>query len=129
MSSQAPLAVERSNGGSAEMLPVITPPTDAFETDDAIIMFVDMPGSEQESLDVTVAQHELTIAARMRVADPAGYTLLHAELRDGRYEKSFGLSEEIDDEQIDAVFKDGVLRLTLPKAAQRGAKKVDVKLA
>jgi HSP20 family molecular chaperone IbpA len=129
MSTQSPLAVEQSNGGSAEMLPVITPPTDAFETDDAIIMFVDMPGSEQESLDVTVAQHELTIAARLRVAAPAGYALLHGELRDGRYEKSFGLSEEIDDGEIDAVFKDGVLRLTLPKAAQRGAKKVDVKLA
>lgn len=129
VSSQARLAAERSNDGSDEMLPVITPPTDAFETDDAIIMFVDMPAGEQDSFDVTVAQHELTISARIRVADPAGYTLVHAELREGRYEKSFGLSEEIDDEQIDAVFKDGVLRLTLPKAAQRAAKKVDVKLA
>jgi HSP20 family molecular chaperone IbpA len=42
---------------------------------------------------------------------------VHAEYRDGNYERAFTLSDQVDDEHIEAVLKDGVLRLKLPKAA------------
>jgi HSP20 family molecular chaperone IbpA len=55
--------------------------------------------------------------------------LQHAEYRDGNYERSFVISEPVDTAKIEAVFKDGVLRLTLPKATPAPATKIPVKAA
>ncbi|HMF68792.1 MAG TPA: Hsp20/alpha crystallin family protein, partial [Phyllobacterium sp.] len=78
------------------------------------------------SLDVTLDKRILTIAARVTSAAPEGYTASYIEFRDGTYERRFVFSEQMDGEHIDAVLKDGVLRLTIPKAANT-AKKINVK--
>jgi HSP20 family protein len=109
--------------------PVFVPPTDIIETTDSILMVLDMPGAEPGSLDVTLDKRVLSIKARSQSFAPEGYTLLHAEYRDGSYERSFNVSEPIDTAKIDAVFKDGVLRLTLPKATPSPAAKISVKAA
>ena len=108
--------------------PTFIPPTDIFETKDNIVMLLDMPGADPESLNVTLERRELGVAARSTISPPQGYTAVHAEYRPGGYERSFNLPDEVDNERIDAVFKDGVLRLTLPKA-QMPAKKITVKAA
>jgi HSP20 family molecular chaperone IbpA len=109
--------------------PVFTPPTDIIETATGVQMVLDMPGADPDSLDVTLDDRVLRIAARSSSSAPEGYALLHAEYRDGSYERSFMVSEPIDTAKIEAVFKDGVLRLTLPKAAPSPAAKISVKAA
>jgi HSP20 family molecular chaperone IbpA len=109
--------------------PVFTPPTDIIETADSVLMVLDMPGADPDSLDVMLDKRVLHIAARSASSAPDGYALLHAEYRDGNYERSFTVSEPIDTAKIEAVFKDGVLRLTLPKAAPSPAAKISVKAA
>ena len=113
---------------SVRQAPTLLPPTDVLETKDALIMLLDMPGAEPESLDVALDRQELRVSARCTPTAPEGYTLVHAEYRDGNYERVFRISERIDEERIDAMFKDGVLRLTLPKASPP-AKKIEVKAA
>jgi HSP20 family molecular chaperone IbpA len=102
-------------------------PADVFENKDAITMLLEMPGADPDSLNVTLERRMLTVSARSTPWTPQGYTLVHAEYRDGNYERAFSLSDEIDSDRIEAVFKDGVLRLTLPKAPQSQAKKIAVK--
>ncbi len=109
--------------------PVFTPPTDIIETTSAVQMLLDMPGADPDNLDVTLDNRVLRISARSASSPPEGYALLHAEYRDGNYERSFMVSEPIDTAKIEAVFKDGVLRLTLPKAAPSPAAKISVKAA
>ena len=109
--------------------PVYTPPTDIIETASGVQMVLDMPGADPDSLDVTLDNRVLRISARSASSAPEGYALLHAEYRDGNYERSFMVSEPIDTAKIEAVFKDGVLRLTLPKAAPSPAAKISVKAA
>lgn len=109
--------------------PVYTPPTDIIETASGVQMVLDMPGADPDSLDVTLDNRVLRISARSASSPPEGYALLHAEYRDGNYERSFMVSEPIDTAKIEAVFKDGVLRLTLPKAAPSPAAKISVKAA
>jgi HSP20 family molecular chaperone IbpA len=109
--------------------PVFTPPTDILETANSVLMALDMPGADPDSLDVTLDRRVLRITARSASSTPDGYALLHAEYRDGNYERSFMVSEPIDPAKIEAVFKDGVLRLTLPKAAPSPAAKISVKAA
>lgn len=109
--------------------PVYTPPTDIIETASGVQMVLDMPGADPDSLDVTLDNRVLRISARSASSAPEGYALLHAEYRDGNYERSFMVSEPIETAKIEAVFKDGVLRLTLPKAAPSPAAKISVKAA
>lgn len=109
--------------------PVFTPPTDIIETTSDIRMVLDMPGADPDSLDVTLDNRVLRISARSASSAPEGYALVHTEYRDGNYERRFTVSEPVDTARIEAVFKDGVLRLTLPKAAPSPAAKISVKAA
>jgi HSP20 family molecular chaperone IbpA len=105
------------------------PAADIVETQDAVLMLLDVPGADPDSLSVALEKQELRVSARTTSSAPPGYTLMHAEYRDGNYERAFTLSERVDEERIEATFKDGVLRLTLPKAGPSPARKIEVKAA
>ena len=117
------------NAETVSEAPTVTPPADIVETKDAVIMLLDMPGADPDSLSVALEKQELRISARATSSAPEGYTLMHAEYQDGNYERAFTLSDQVDSERVDAVFKDGVLRLTLAKAGPSPAKKIEVKAA
>jgi HSP20 family molecular chaperone IbpA len=121
-----------SNGPSASSEPAnagptFMPPADIFEKGDMVVMLLDVPGADPASLDVMLDKHLLTISAR--VASPAleGYAPAHIEFGNGTYERRFVFSERMDGDRIDAILKDGVLRLSIPKAAHTAAKKISVK--
>jgi HSP20 family protein len=122
-------AATGSGTESGSETPTFAPPADIIETKDAVIMLLDMPGADPDSLDVALEKQQLRVSARSATSAPPGYTLMHAEYGDGNYERAFTLSEQIDGERVDATFKDGVLRLTLPKASQSQARKIEVKAA
>jgi HSP20 family molecular chaperone IbpA len=121
-----------SNGPSASREPasagpIFTPPADIVEKGDTVVMLLDVPGADPASLDVTLDKHLLTITARVESAAPQGYAPAHIEFGNGTYERRFIFSEQMDGERIDATLKDGVLRLTVPRAADAAAKKISVK--
>jgi HSP20 family protein len=126
--SNAPAATSSGNAETMSEAPTLVPPTDIVETKDAVIMLLDVPGADPGSLNVALEGQELRVSARCTSSTPQGYTLLNAEYRDGNYERAFRLSDRVDDERIDAVFKDGVLRLSLPKSSP-SAKRIEVKAA
>lgn len=103
------------------------PRTDIFETEQALVLVADMPGVMQDDLDVTLERRELTIRGRTADYEPEGYSPVYREYESGDYERTFVLSDEIDAEKIEAQLKDGVLRLTLPKAAAAQAKRIQVR--
>src|SRR5690349_15482087 len=112
--------------GSTESVnagPTFIPPADILEKGDTVVMLLDVPGADPASLDVTLDKHLLTISARVDTAAPQGYTPAHIEFENGTYERRFVFSEQMDGERIDATVKDGVLRLTVSKAADTAAKK------
>jgi HSP20 family protein len=118
-------ASERAENGRT--LPTFMPPADIFETRHAVIMLLDVPGADPDSLEVTLEDRELTISAQTTSLAPEGYSLLHSEYREGNYERAFTLSERFDADRIDAVIRHGVLRLNLPKITPSPAKKITVK--
>jgi HSP20 family protein len=109
--------------------PTVVPPTDIFETNDAVIMLLDMPGADPDSLNVTLEKRGLMVTAQAKSSVPAGYASVQQEYRDGNYERAFMLPDPVDGDRIEALFKDGVLRLTLPKAGPAQVKKITVKSA
>jgi HSP20 family molecular chaperone IbpA len=98
------------------------PRVDIFEHEDAIMLFADMPGVDGDALDITLEKNVLTINGYVEPTSPEGYSLAYAEYRIGDYQRSFQLSNEIDQDNIEATLQDGVLRLRLPKAEPRTRK-------
>jgi len=91
------------------------PRVDIYETNDAIAVIADMPGVDAGSVDITLEQNVLTINGYVNEKRPEGYALAYAEYRTGDFVRSFTLSNQIDQDRIEAGVKDGVLRLHLPK--------------
>jgi len=119
-----------SNGGNAiNVTPTCAPRTDIVETADRVTLYMDVPGADPDSLDVTLDRRILSITARVVSSVPPGYAPVHLEFRDGHYERRFAFSESMDGDHIDATLKDGVMRLDIPKLKDSPKKKVVVRSA
>jgi HSP20 family molecular chaperone IbpA len=103
------------------------PRADIYEVDNQIVIVADVPGVDENSVEITLDKNVLTINAYVDPVEMEGYALGFAEYEVGDYQRSFRLSDEIDREKIQATIKDGVLRLYLPKAAAAQARKISVK--
>jgi len=105
------------------------PRVDIYETDDRIVLLADVPGVDESSIDITLEKNVLSINGLVENGWPENYTLAYAEYGIGDYQRSFTLSDEVDQEKIQAMVKNGVLRLDLPKAGPVKARKISVKAA
>ena len=103
-----------------------TPPADVFETGSTIEVVTDMPGVDDASLEITLERNVLTLDGHTAVSDPQGMTPTYSEYEAGNYHRAFTLSDEIDREGIKATMKNGVLRLSLPKAGPAKARRIEV---
>jgi HSP20 family molecular chaperone IbpA len=119
-----PQGVERTRTGR-----VYIPAVDIYETSDSVMLVADMPGVDESSLDVSLEKNVLTIYGRVEPQVPAGHSLAYSEYRIGDFQRSFTISNAIDWERIEGVVKNGVLRLTLPKAGPATTKKINIKSA
>jgi HSP20 family protein len=103
------------------------PRTDIYETESEIIVLADVPGASEKAVDITLEKNVLSITAYVEPAIPSGFEIAYAEYEEGDYQRSFRLSDEIDQDKIGAVVSDGVLRLRLPKFQEAKTKKIAVK--
>lgn len=107
--------------------PLYAPRADIYETDDGLVILVDMPGVPAEAADVTLEKRVLTIRGQTQDRAPEGFSPVYREYTPGDYERVFTLSEDIDAERIEAQVKGGILRLFLPKAGPAEAKRVQIR--
>jgi HSP20 family molecular chaperone IbpA len=103
------------------------PRADIYSTDDEIVVVADMPGVDENSVDITLENNVLTINGYVEPEQPEGKSLAYAEYQVGDYERAFTLSDQIDRDGIEATVKDGILRLHLPKITEAKVKKIAIK--
>ena len=104
-----------------------SPAADVYETEDAFVIAVDLPGIERASLDVSIDDNRLTVRGE-RGADE-GQRRGRGNRPSGRFVSRFGpLPPNVDQKRVAAEYKDGVLRLRLPKRAARQAGKVKIEI-
>lgn len=105
------------------------PAVDIYETQDGTTMMVaELPGAKTESVDIRVDKGVLTIYADGRLPEIGkDYTRTYTGFVSGEFFRAFALSDEIDRDKIEAAFKDGVLTVTLPKAAAMASRKIEIK--
>lgn len=102
-----------------------TPRTNIYETKDAYVLEVEMPGVAKGDTDVTVQNHTLIISGtRSPAADEE--SLLYRESLPLNYRRAFELEATIDADKINARLEQGVLTLNLPKAEAVKPRKVQI---
>ncbi len=102
------------------------PTTDIFETEDALTVVMEVPGVNNEAVDISVENQVLKIEAKIDPSKYDGMEPLYTEYNVGHFARSFTLSNKIDQEQISAKLEDGVLTLTLKKAKEAVPRKISV---
>ena len=106
---------------------IYNPDVDIMEGKDKIVVIADMPGVNENSVEVTLDDNVLTIYGRVDWKLPEKMKLTHAEYGVGDYQRIFTISGEINRERIEANVKNGVLRLVMPKNDVPKMRKIAVK--
>ncbi|MAU51776.1 MAG: heat-shock protein Hsp20 [Roseovarius sp.] len=105
---------------------IFRPLTDIVETDEGVTLMLEMPGVGADDVEVTLERRVLTIRGKVRATSPEKLQLAYAEYGEGDFERSFTLSDDFDPDKIGASVSNGVLTVTLPRAAEAQPKKIAV---
>jgi len=122
-----PAKAETNVPDTREESRTLIPAVDIFETGDGLVVVADLPGVETGTVDVGVEKNILTIKAKPAPGRTEDLTL--QEFRLLPYFRQFQLSEIVDQENIRAEIKYGVLTIHLPKVAEKQPRKIAVNIA
>lgn len=121
--NQEPLS--RWNEGTAENRWI--PPVDVRERDDALEFTVELPGLAKDNIDITVEDRVLTLAGERKFESGEEKNGFHRIERSyGAFSRSFTLPHEVDQDQVTAAFKDGLLTVRIPKTEQAKPRKIEI---
>jgi HSP20 family protein len=103
------------NGGTG-VTTTWEPPVDIYETDDALVLEVELPGVSTDAVSVELHEHILRLSGE-RTREPAvkGGQYQREEGRYGAFQRAFRMPTIVDQAKIQATYKNGVLALRLPK--------------
>lgn len=102
------------------------PYTDIYETEDDLILVMEMPGVEKENLDISIEEDVLQIEGQIDFSKYAQMQPVYTEYNVGHYTRKFQLSKRIDQGKISATVVDGVLTLKLPRAEEAKPQKIKI---
>jgi len=102
-----------------EVASQLQPLLDVYETDNTIEVSVDLPGVEKKDVEVNVGNGFLTITGeRKNTAGESAESRIWQETSFGTFKRTFELTDAVVEDKIKAQFKNGVLKISLPKAEE-----------
>lgn len=105
------------------------PPVDIEETQEAYVVRAELPGLRQEDIKILVEDNRLVLRGeKRREAEESGTNYHRVERVYGQFERLFTLGHLVRSEKIEAVYKDGVLTVRIPKAEEARAREIPVKI-
>ena len=102
------------------------PTADVYETSDAFVLMLDLPGVEKEGISLIHEKGELKVRAAAVPGRPSEMKLLVREVRPATFARTFSLGDGIDTETIDARYESGVLTVKLYKSAASKARDIRI---
>jgi len=107
---------------------VWTPAFDVAENDKEYIVTAELPGIDPKDIEITISNGVLTIKGeKKREEESRGENYYYMERQYGAFQRSFRLPEEVKEEEIDATYRNGVLRLVIPKVHEGKVKRIEIK--
>jgi HSP20 family protein len=105
------------------------PAAELEETDEAVLLKLEIPGIESKDLDIQVTAESVSITGERKSemkTEEKGLT--RTEFRYGKFQRVIPLPARINNQEVKADYKDGILHLALPKVAEERNKVVKVNL-
>ena len=104
------------------------PAVDIVEDKDSFSLEFDLPGLRKDDIKITVNEGVLAVSGeRKRDAEEDEKNFRHFERNVGTFSRSFRLPDYVDGDSIKAAYKNGVLRLVLPKKAEAKPYTIEIK--
>ena len=108
---------------------VWSPAVDIYETDNEVVLKAEVPGVNQKDIDIQVENNTLTLRGERKIDKETARENYHRIERSyGSFLRSFTLPGTIDQEKIRADYKDGVLKIEMPKLEETKSKQIKVSL-
>ena len=125
-----PLGPTASTGEESMAVALWSPPCDIYETDNELVVQVELPGVKKEDVKVSIENNVLTISGERKFEEETKReNYRRAERSYGQFMRSFIVPNTMDTKKVNAQFKDGVLRVALPKHEETKPKSIEVKVA
>jgi len=103
------------------------PAVDVSETDDAVIVKVDVPGVNPEDMEISLVDNVLVIKGeKKREEEEKKENFYRMERFYGSFMRSIQLPCEVEEDKIEATYKDGVLKIVLPKKPEEKKKVIKI---
>lgn len=103
------------------------PPVDIYEDEHNIVLKVEVPGIDQKDLDIRIENQTITIRGERKFEKETKEENYHrVERRYGSFQRSFGLPNTVNPEQVTAKYDNGILTVTMAKRAEAKPKQIKV---
>jgi HSP20 family molecular chaperone IbpA len=102
------------------------PNADIFETEDAMMVILEMPGVEKKDISIALEEDVLRVEGQIDYSKYQGMQPVYTEYNIGHYARRFSLSDKIDRDSISAQLENGVLALTLPKSKEAKSRRISI---
>jgi HSP20 family protein len=105
----------------------VSPPIDVAESEDAYAIYCDLPGVKLEDIEISIASNVLTIKGEKTLSGKTDTLKVYKrETWEGAFQRTLSLPSQIDSEKVEAIFTDGVLKITLQKKEEVKPKQIKV---
>lgn len=103
------------------------PAVDMFENEDALVVKAELPGLSKDDIDVNIDDGKLTLSGERKSENEVGEDKFYRRERTyGKFVRTFALPADIDPDKILAEFKDGVLKIEIPKPEEKKPRQITV---
>lgn len=110
-----------------EASPIWSASVNLYEDENDIVMKVELPGVKKEDIFLEVKDNTIWLKAERKTeTEEKEENYLQSEFKYGSFQRSFTLPVSVDADKIKAQYKDGILKVTLPKAESHRAKKIAI---
>lgn len=105
------------------------PRVDIEESEDHYAVQAELPGMKLQDIKITLEDNQLTIRGeKRRDEEKKGTTYHRVERVYGAFERSFTLGHQVNSDRIEALYRDGVLQVSIPKAEQAKAREIPIRV-
>ncbi|HHW74265.1 MAG TPA: Hsp20/alpha crystallin family protein [Firmicutes bacterium] len=106
------------------------PAVDIIDSDDKLIVKVELPGVEKEDVKLSLSENNLTIQGEIKRDEEIKKENYYCcERAYGKYARTIPLPVEVDREKVNAKFKNGIIEITMPKKPEVQPKEIDIEVA
>jgi HSP20 family protein len=104
------------------------PAVDTYEENNNIVIKAELPGVKKENVTIDIKDNMLTLKGeRTEETEVKEENYYRKERSYGKFHRAFTLPDAVDPNKIEASFKDGVLKISIPKAEEAKTKKIEIK--